>query len=212
MCNLYKIKSSRTEIADFFDSIGKSPVTKGMTSSGSEANTAEQVYPGYPAHVFAKGDVKAMTWGFPLHRKGAKGQPLKPKPVNNTRTDKVKSYFWRSSFEHRRCLIPVTSFAEAEGAKGAMTRTWFADSDGSMLAMAGIWSDTDEWGAAYSMLMTEANRQVAPIHDRMPVILTADQWDRWLTGSPQEAFALCQPYNGSLAIDRTEEPWFKSRA
>ena len=56
-----------------------------------------------------------MLWGFPLAMKGKSGQPLKPKPVNNTRADKLDSFMWRYSFQERRCLTPVTEFAEAEG-------------------------------------------------------------------------------------------------
>ncbi|GAA4035533.1 SOS response-associated peptidase [Parerythrobacter jejuensis] len=201
MCNLYKIKSSHTEVADFFDAIAQD----------FAANTAQEIYPGYPAPVVANGRLQAMNWGFPLQRKGAKGQPLKPKPVNNTRTDKLKSYFWRHSFEQRRCLIPVTSFAEAEGPKGQMTRTWFSMPDSPMFAAAGIWRESDEWGATFSMIMTEANAQVAPVHNRMPVILPHEDWPRWLSGSPHEAFDLCVPFAGDLMIDRTSEPWFKRR-
>ena len=201
MCNLYKVKSSHTEVADFFDAIAQD----------FSANTAEEVYPGYPSLVVVDGKLTSMTWGFPLQRKGAKGQPLKPKPVNNTRTDKVKSYFWRFSFEERRCLIPVSTFAEAEGPKGKMTRTWFSMPDAPLFATAGIWTDTDEWGAACSMLMTEANAQVAPVHNRMPVILPRENWDQWLSGTPSEAYDLCVPYDGELAIDRTDEPWFKRK-
>ncbi|MHA6334098.1 SOS response-associated peptidase [Qipengyuania sp. CAU 1752] len=199
MCNLYQIKSSHTEIADFFDAIAED----------FGANTAQDVYPGYPAPVVADGKVQAMNWGFPLQRTGAKGQPLKPKPVNNTRTDKLKSFFWRYSFEERRCLIPVSSFAEAEGPKGQMTRTWFSMPGAPLFATAGIWRDTDEWGAAYSMIMTEANAQVAPMHSRMPVILPRETWDVWLTGSPAQAYDLCLPFSGALQIDRTDEPWFR---
>lgn len=201
MCNLYKVKSSHTEVADFFDAIAED----------FPANTAEEVYPGYPSLVVVEGKLTSMTWGFPLQRKGAKGQPLKPKPVNNTRTDKVKSFFWRFSFEERRCLIPVSTFAEAEGPKGKMTRTWFSMPDAPLFATAGIWTDTDEWGAAHSMLMTEANAQVAPVHNRMPVILPRESWDQWLSGTPSEAYDLCVPYAGELAIDRTDEPWFKRK-
>lgn len=201
MCNLYKIRSSQTEIADFFDAI-----TQDFAS-----NTAEEVYPGYPAPVVAEDKVRPMVWGFPLQRTGAKGQPLKPKPVNNTRTDKLKSFFWRYSFEERRCLIPVTRFAEAEGAKGAMTRTWFAVEDEPLFAAAGIWRETDEWGEAFSMIMTDANQTVAPVHNRMPVILPRDSWATWLGASPQEAFKLCVPFTGRLAVDRTDEPWFKRK-
>ena len=201
MCNLYNIRSSQTEIADFFDAIAQ--------DFGS--NAAEEVYPGYPAPVVAQGTVRPMVWGFPLQRTGAKGQPLKPKPVNNTRTDRLKSVFWRNSFENRRCLIPVSRFAEAEGQKGAMTRTWFSMPVTPLFAVAGLWRQTDEWGEAFSMIMTEANDQVAPIHNRMPVILPRESWTTWLGATPQEAFGLCAPYAGALAVDRSEEPWFKPR-
>ena len=88
MCNLYKVKSSHTEVADFFDAI--------VEDFG--ANTPDEIYPGYPTMVVADGKLRSMVWGFPFVQTGAKGQPLKPKPVNNTRTDKVKSFFWRYSF------------------------------------------------------------------------------------------------------------------
>jgi len=202
MCNLYKLKASPAEIGDFFDA----------EVEGFSANMASEVYPGYPSAVVAGGKLQSMNWGFPLQRKGAKGQVLKPKPVNNTRTDKLKSYFWRPSFENRRCLIPVSSFAEAQGPKGAMTRTWFSAADQSLLAMAGIWRDSDEWGLSYSMLMTAANDQVAPIHNRMPVILPRDHWAAWIAGTAHQAYDLCHPYGGRLQIDRTDEPWAKRRS
>ena len=201
MCNLYKIRSSHTEIADFFDAIAED----------FGANTAEEVYPGYPAPVVAGGKVRPMVWGFPLQRTGAKGQPLKPEPVNNTRTDKLKSFFWRYSFEERRCLIPVSRFAEAEGPKGSMKRTWFHMDDEPLFATAGIWRETEEWGEAFSMIMTDANGTVAPVHNRMPVILPRESWQTWLTATPQEAFKLCMPFAGSLAVERTDEPWFNPR-
>ena len=116
MCNLYRMSKSQDEVARFFDAIAQD-----MTVSPG-GNAPEMVYPGYPGMVMAEGRLTQMTWGFPLNRKGAKGQPLKPRPVNNTRTDKLKSFFWRYSFEERRCLIPVSRFAEAEGERGRMTR------------------------------------------------------------------------------------------
>jgi putative SOS response-associated peptidase YedK len=45
---------------------------------------------------------------------------------------------WRYSFAERRCLIPLTAFAEAKGEKGAKTCTWFSLPDKPIFAVAGI--------------------------------------------------------------------------
>ena len=92
----------------------------------SGSNVGEEVYPGYPGLVLDGTALRTMTWGFPLALKGKAGQPLKPKPVNNARTDKLDGGFWKASFQHRRCLVPMTAFAEAEGPKGSKTRTWLS--------------------------------------------------------------------------------------
>lgn len=197
MCNLYTLSNSKTEVADFFDAIAQD----------FGLNAPEEVYPGYPGTVVAVGAVRQMVWGFPFARTGAKGQALKPRPVNNARIDKLDSFFWRYSFAERRCLIPVGRFAEAEGPKGGKTRTWFGDPDGALLAAAGIWRGSDEWGDCYSMIMTDANADVAPAHDRMPALLTRDDWAIWCDGDPDTARALCRPYSGALTVDRSSTPW-----
>lgn len=150
-----------------------------------------------------------MTWGFPLVLKGKNGQPLKPKPVNNTRADKLDSFMWRYSFAERRCLIPMTEFAEAEGEKGAKTRTWFTLPGHRLFACAGIWRDTPEWGPAYSMVMTEACIHVADVHDRMPVILRREDWGDWLDGATDAAELLCRPYPDLMVKVRTADPWVR---
>ena len=196
MCNLYRMTKNATEVAQLFDVVAE---------IGS--NAGGEIYPGYSGIVIAGGKVETMTWGFPLQRKGAKGQPLKPKPVNNARTDKLSGPFWKSSFVERRCLIPLESFAEAQGKKGAMTRTWMTMPDAEVFTVAGIWRGSAEWGDCYSMVMTDASPQMSEIHNRMPVILTPDQRETWMDGSPDDAFELCRPFEGLLAIDRTDVPW-----
>ena len=165
------------------------------------------MYPGYPGLVIAEGAIRPMVWGFPLHRKGKSGQPLKPKPINNARCDKLTGGFWRSSFAARRCLIPVESFAEAEGTKGAKTRVWFSRPHVGTMAVAGIWRSSSEWGDCYSMVMTEACEAVSGVHDRMPVILNEEDHRAWISGTLEDALALCHPFEGELAIERSGEPW-----
>lgn len=198
MCNLYRMDAPVRDVTKMFG-----------VEAPEGLNAAEEIYPGYPGLVSDGQQVGQMTWGFPLVRKGKQGQPLKPKPVNNTRTDKLKSPFWRSSFENRRCLIPTTRFAEAEGPRGKMTRTWFSHPDGELLFAAGIWRDSAEFGKCYSMLMTDANEAVAPVHDRMPVLLVEKDWNTWLSGDPGHAYDLCKPFAGELAVDRTDTLWVR---
>lgn len=177
------------------------------------SNFTSEIYPGTPGAVLRgvshDRQITHMTWGFPFAQKNKKtGKLLKPRPVNNTRTDKLHSFFWRSSFEERRCLIPLTDFAEAEGPKGAKTRTWFsAPDENGLLVAAGIWRASNEWGDCFSMIMTEANETVAPVHQRMPVLLSRDDWTKWTDGSPGAAYELCVPFSGELAINCTDQPW-----
>src|SRR3546814_3632218 len=90
--------------------------------------------------------------------------------------------FWRSWFTNpaQRCLIPISAFAEAEGEKGKMTRTWLSVADQPLAACAGLWRPTDEWGDCYTMVMVDATAELFHIHDRMPVILHAADHDAWL--------------------------------
>lgn len=197
MCNLYRMRKNPDEVAKWFQAINEM----------GGANFGAEVYPGYPGAVLAGGALKQMNWGFPLQVKGKSGKPLKPKPVNNCRTDKLDSFFWRYSFEERRCLIPLSAWAEAEGPKGGKTRTWLSVPGQELFAAAGIWRDSDEWGLSYSMVMTDAAGAAADVHSRMPVILSPEDYAGWTDGSPDDARALCRPWSGELSLDRTGDPW-----
>lgn len=197
MCNLYRLTTPAEAVARLFG-----------VRYAAGANYAEEVYPGYPGLVVADGELRVMTWGFPLVLKSKKtGQQLKPKPVNNTREDKLHTAFWRDSFARRRCLIPVSAWAEAEGDKGRMTRTWYSLPGGEPFAVAGIWRPTAEWGDAYSMVMVDGCPDMAEDHDRTPTILPEECWDQWIGGTPEAAMQLCCVWPGALHVDRTSESW-----
>lgn len=196
MCNLYRMTKGVDEIARLF-----------AVEPERGANFAEEIYPGYPGLVVAEGRARAMNWGFPLVLKGKQGQPLKPKPVTNAREDKLLTGFWRDSFAHRRCLIPVSAWAEAEGAKGRMTRTWYALPGVDPFAVAGLWRSTAEWGDSYTMVMTDSSAQMVDVHDRMPVILRTDDWAKWTSGSADDALTLCRTWGETLMVEQTSERW-----
>ena len=108
---------------------------------------------------------------------------------------------------HRRCLIPVSQWAEAEGAKGRMTRTWYGLPGEEVLAVAGLWRPSAEWGHVYTMVMVDGHPQMADVHDRMPLILSHAAQRYWLDGSPEDALALCATWDGDLTVERTEQRW-----
>ena len=196
MCNLYRMTKGTQEVAQLF-----------AVTADAGANYGAEVYPGYPGLVVADGQASAMTWGFPLVLKGKQGQPLKPKPVTNARTDKLGTAFWRDSFAQRRCLIPVSQWAEPRGEAGRMTRSWYGLPGEVLFAVAGLWRQSAEWGAVYTMVMTESAPLMADVHDRMPVILRREDWPRWTEGSAKAAAALCQTWADALSVDHTDLRW-----
>ena len=89
MCNLYRMTKGTAEIARLFR----------VEDAMAGANIGAEVYPGYPGAVVAASEtgwqLRRMTWGFPLALTGKQGQKLKPRPVNNARSDKLDSFMWR---------------------------------------------------------------------------------------------------------------------
>jgi putative SOS response-associated peptidase YedK len=206
MCNLYTTRKSPNEIAAHF-----------RARIRLQTNVGEgEVYPGGPGMVIREdaGErvLQGMTWGFPLPLKSKKtGQPIKPKPVNNIAA--LDSFMWRfiAPKPEYRCIIPLTGFCEAEGEKGAKCRTWLSVKDRPLFAWAGMWKDSAEWGPVYSGLMTDCNEAVRPVHDRMPVLLHEEDYDRWLGGSLEDVVAFqdrCFP-DEPIEIERTSEPWIR---
>ena len=160
--------------------------------------------------------LEQMTWGFPLVQKSKKtGLPLKPKPVNNARFDKLDTFFWKWTAvdPKHRCLIPTARYAEAVGEPGRMTETWLSVKDQAIFAWAGLWSHSVEWGDVYTGVMTDNAPELIDIHDRSPVILDPEDWDTWLHAPLEELYQFDQPYPGErLIVERTSMPWFQRKA
>ncbi len=204
MCNLYSVRKSLDEVAAHFGV--RTPVL---------SNAPEEIYPGTPGVVVREQDgervMQSMTWGFPLRLK-TMSPTAKPKPVNNIADLQKPMWKGLAAKPQWRCLIPLTGFAEAEGAKGSMTRTWFSVKDKPVFAWAGLWRVSDEWGPVYSGVMTDCNEAIRPVHDRMPVLLMPDEYDRWLNGAFDDAVAFqerCFP-DELIEMARTSESWRKA--
>jgi putative SOS response-associated peptidase YedK len=95
------------------------------------------------------------------------------------------SPLFRDAFRRRRCLVPVDGFYEwlRDGPKRQPVR--IHDPAERTLALAGLWTgrqdpDTGEWRRTFTIVTTRPNAFMAPIHDRMPVVVPPDLWAPWL--------------------------------
>lgn len=91
------------------------------------------------------------------------------------------------AFERRRCLIPADGFYEWETRDGRRLPWFVRRTDGDPMVFAGIWSSWRDKAdpdaprlLTCSIITTRANRVLAPIHDRMPVVLDRAARDAWL--------------------------------
>jgi putative SOS response-associated peptidase YedK len=83
---------------------------------------------------------------------------------------------FRSAFRHRRCLIPADDFFEWQKTVGRKQPFYIKMKDGQPFAFAGLWERWEGGGEPVetcTILTTEANEVVRPVHDRMPVIRVA---------------------------------------
>jgi putative SOS response-associated peptidase YedK len=132
------------------------------------------------------------------------------RPMYNAKAETVHQLpTFRDSFKSRRCLIPADGFYEWAKEGRRKVAHHFRAKDGGIMAYAGIW---DSWQqedgrplVTCAILTVAAVEPVSAIHDRMPLILAPETWDRWL--DPDAAVAellplLAPPPAGLLDVVR----------
>jgi putative SOS response-associated peptidase YedK len=107
---------------------------------------------------------------------------------------------FRAAFRARRCLVLADGFFEWQKVGGRKQPYYFRLREGSPFAFAGLW---ERWGKGATtletctLLTTEANELLRPVHDRMPVILPRERFVRWLDPdfrAAAELESLLRPY------------------
>ncbi len=144
----------------------------------------------------APDDLSYFRWG--LIPAWAKDPAIGNKLINARAETVSEKPSFRSSFKSRRCLVPADSFFEWKKDR-EKTPYRILIKDRNLFCMAGIW---DRWTTpageqicTFSILTTQPNEMMAPLHDRMPVILEPEAEKRWLTAtSAPELLELLKPY------------------
>lgn len=112
--------------------------------------------------------------------------------LNNARSESLfdKPSF-RQAARRRRCLLPASGFYEWQPTSQGKQPWYVSARDGAPLAMAGLfeaWRPAPdvEWLLTCCVITTGANALMAPIHDRMPVLVPREHWALWLARDRQE--------------------------
>ena len=144
------------------------------------------IRPTIPAPVIkADGTLATMSWGFRrAFAPKVKGNKPTWRTIVNSREDKLDGRTWREAFALRRCLIPASSFYEWVEIGGRNVPLRFQRAGNEWIWIAGIWEEGEQ-GECFSMITTEPNDVLAPVHDRMPAVLSDEQIVPFLQGESQ---------------------------
>ena len=206
MCGRYVAATPPDQLAELF---GVTDVRAG--DLGPRWNVA----PTMDVYAVAEGSngerrLGAFRWGLVPWFAGDPGGGAK---MINARAETVaQKPAFRRALERRRCLLPADGFYEWLRTEKQRLPQLFTAADGSILAFAGLWEvwhpEDDPDGEPLrtcTIITTRANGTMRPIHDRMPVVLPQQAWDRWLDRSPARAAELAdllEPPPDDLLVSR----------
>ena len=162
MCARYELCGDKDVLRTLLDDLAR----RGISWRGGE------VYPSSCAPVLleAGGElVPALKcWGFPWPGR---------RPVNKARAETLLDRpMFRDAALKRRCAAPASSVFEWDEGQQKFR---FSRRDGELLYLAAVWDRRDGMDC-YCIITTAADEDVAPVHQRMPLVLRREQLDRWL--------------------------------
>jgi len=158
------------------------------------------------AHGSSEREVALLRWGLvPVWAKDLKFGVR----CINARSETIGSTpAFRTAYRKRRCLVPLNAFYEWSGPAGHKIKWRISLPDEPLFALAGLW----EWWKdpvggqgveTYTIVTTAANQALAPLHDRMPVIVAERDYERWLDPE-DEARDLLVPFaDEAIRITKT---------
>jgi putative SOS response-associated peptidase YedK len=154
-----------------------------------------------------------MRWG--LVPSWADGPAIGHK-MNNARAEGVfERPSFRQAVRRRRCLLPASGYYEWQALPAGKQPWYISARNGEPLAMAGLFEawrpdPNAEWLLSCCVITTTPNTLLAPIHDRMPVLLAPAQWAAWLSRNQQDSAGVA-PLLQSCAPDLLQA-WPVARA
>lgn len=185
MCGRYTLYAHEDDLATLFE-VKPYPLTERYNIAPSQAVPV----------VFERGDgqreLTSMRWGLVPH--WAKDASAFKLNLFNARSETAaEKPSFRDAMRSGRCLIPASGFYEWRDDGDGKQPYYVHRHDGNTMAFAGLysaWTKGDQPLLSCTILTASANDDLAPLHDRMPVILETDAWQRWLDPFERDAQAV----------------------
>ncbi len=191
MCGRFVSSSSADAISKFFGASFESEV---LPTNFNVAPTQDV----YAVVADSEGERAVRTFHWGLVPSWAKDIKIGNKMINARAETIAEKTVFKGLLKKHRLLIPMDGFYEwqqgreggplTKAGKPAKTPMFIHRADGSPLAVAGLWATWRDraagpdapWLHSCTVITTSANATMAPVHDRMPVILDAGNWGAWL--------------------------------
>ena len=186
MCGRYNLISPTSQIIEEFE----------LFSEIEELQARYNIAPGQPVPIIKQeGDKRILSMAHWQFIPGGTRDPKKIPFMINARSETVEQKkSFKESFKRRRCIVPANAFYEWKKSAGQKIPFLIKKRDDSLLGLAGIWDRyTDERGnivESMAILTTTPNKIMKDIHDRMPVILHKEDYQKWLDPGFDDTSAL----------------------
>lgn len=197
MCGRYTLTTPAAQIADYYE------LDTVPTSLAPRYNIApSQQVP--TIHQMGGRQLVMLRWG--LVPSWAKDIRIGSKMINARAETVAEKPSFRAAFKRRRCLVIADGFYEWVTTGKQKQPYWIGLQDRAPMAFAGLWEhwtdpSTNEPLETCTIIVTQANRQISALHERMPVILEKEHYSLWLDPefhSPGPLKELLIPYRKKL--------------
>ena len=200
MCSLFSFRRPAEEARSLFNYLDR-----------PDFPPRDYVTPGSPLAIVRKGldqqrHFALVRWGFVP---GWAKEVSPGRPLTNARSETVyEKASFKNAIRRRRCLIPADGFYEWQGDVPGKKQAWFIHRQSNELfAFGGIWED---WMGAdgseletAAMLTAEPNALIATIHDRCPVVIMPENFERWLSDDEKVQDLLKAPADDFFTMEKT---------
>ncbi len=188
MCGRFAVTTDPALLAEKIQAIDESTASAAATKKDTNSGPNYNVAPTTSISAVVKRHSEPTSEDGGPDTKG-------PLMINARAENVTNSPAFRNSAKNKRCLVPMDGWYEwrpngelASGKKAPKTPFYMFGGDGEMLFMAGLWTTWRPKEApkdapsllSCTIITTDAAGPLAEIHDRMPLTISRDDWDRWL--------------------------------